>query len=138
MKLQSDTLHPHGLSDHDYDMIFTKNKPIVFAFHGYANLIHELTYRRHNSHLHVRGYNEEGSITTPFDMRVLNEVDRYHLVMLALKHLTDFEDKSSYLLEYCKNMLVKHTEYIKEHGVDMPEVSQWTWESFVKNHKSVS
>ncbi len=136
MKLQSDTLHPHGLSDHDYDMIFTKNKPIVFAFHGYANLIHELTYRRHNSHLHVRGYNEEGSITTPFDMRVLNEVDRYHLVMLALKHLTDFEDKSSYLLEYCKNMLVKHTEYIKEHGVDMPEVSQWTWESFAKNKKA--
>ncbi|MCI9280441.1 MAG: phosphoketolase family protein [Bacilli bacterium] len=137
MKLQSDTLHPHGLSDHDYDMIFTKNKPIVFAFHGYANLIHELTYRRHNSHLHVRGYNEEGSITTPFDMRVLNEVDRYHLVMLALKHLTDFEDKSSYLLEYCKNMLVKHTEYIKEHGVDMPEVSQWTWESFAKNKKAI-
>ena len=136
MKLQSDTLHPHGLSDHDYDMIFTRNKPIIFAFHGYANLIHELTYRRHNNHLHVRGYNEEGSITTPFDMRVLNEVDRYHLVMLALNHLSNFEEKSSYLLEYCKNMLVKHSDYIKEHGVDMPEVSSWSWENFIKktNH----
>lgn len=128
MKLQSDSIHPHGLSDHDYDMIFTKEKPIVFAFHGYPNLIHELTYRRENKNLHVRGYNEEGSITTPFDMRVLNKVDRYHLVLLALEYLPSFESHSIYLAEYCKNMLVKHSEYIKEYGVDMPEVADWTWE----------
>lgn len=128
MKLQSDSIHPHGLSDHDYDMIFTKEKPIVFAFHGYPNLIHELTYRRENKNLHVRGYNEEGSITTPFDMRVLNKVDRYHLVLLALEYLPSFENHSIYLAEYCKNMLVKHSEYIKEYGVDMPEVADWTWE----------
>lgn len=128
MKLQSDSIHPHGLSDHDYDLIFTKEKPIVFAFHGYPNLIHELTYRRENKNLHVRGYNEEGSITTPFDMRVLNKVDRYHLVLLALEYLPSFENHSIYLAEYCKNMLVKHSEYIKEYGVDMPEVADWTWE----------
>lgn len=129
MKIQSDSLHPHGLSDKDYDMIFTKEKPIVFAFHGYPNLIHELTYRRNNKNLHVRGYNEEGSITTPFDMRVLNQVDRFHLVLLALKHLPEFESKSAYCAEYCKDMLVKHSEYIKENGVDMPEIKDWTWES---------
>lgn len=128
MKLQSASIHPHGLSDHDYDLIFTKEKPIVFAFHGYPNLIHELTYRRENKNLHVRGYNEEGSITTPFDMRVLNKVDRYHLVLLALEYLPSFENHSIYLAEYCKNMLVKHSEYIKEYGVDMPEVADWTWE----------
>ncbi len=129
MKIQSDSLHPHGLCDKDYDMIFTKEKPIVFAFHGYPNLIHELTYRRNNKNLHVRGYNEEGSITTPFDMRVLNRVDRFHLVLLALKHLPEFESKSAYCAEYCKDMLVKHSEYIKENGVDMPEIKDWTWES---------
>lgn len=127
MKIQSDSIHPHGLSDLEYDMIFTKDKPIVFAFHGYGNLIHELTYRRHNKNLHVRGYIEEGTITTSFDMRVLNEVDRYHLVLLALKHLPKFSDKSAYCAEYCKDMLVKHSEYIKEHGIDMPEILEWTW-----------
>lgn len=127
MKLQSDSLHSHGLSDKDYDMIFTKDKPIVFAFHGYPNLIHELTYRRNNKNLHVRGYNEEGSITTSFDMRVLNKVDRFHLVLLALKHLPKFESKSAHLAEYCKDMLVKHTEYIKEYGIDMPEIREWKW-----------
>lgn len=132
MKIQSESLHPHGLSDKDYDMIFTTDKPIVFAFHGYPNLIHELTYRRTNKNLHVRGYNEEGSITTSFDMRVLNQVDRFSLVLLALKHLPEFESKSVYCAEYCKDMLVKHAEYIKEHGVDMPEVQNWTWESSMK------
>ena len=129
MKLQSESIHPHGLSDHDYDMIFTKDKPIIFAFHGYPNLIHELTYRRTNKNLHVRGYNEEGSITTPFDMRVLNKVDRFHLVLLALNHLPEFESRNIYCAEYCKNMLIKHSEYIKEHGVDIPEVANWDWEN---------
>lgn len=134
MKLQSASIHPHGLNDHDYDMIFTKEKPIVFAFHGYPNLIHELTYRRVNKNLHVRGYNEEGSITTPFDMRVLNQVDRFHLVLLALEHLPEFESRSIYLAEYCKNMLVKHSEYIKEYGVDIPEVQEWSWENSTKKN----
>ena len=132
MKLQSDSLHSHGLSELDYDRIFTKDKPIIFAFHGYPNLIHELTYRRTNKNLHVRGYNEEGSITTPFDMRVLNEVDRYHLVLLALNYLPQYESSSVYCAEYCKEMLIKHREYIKEYGVDMPEVENWTWGNFSK------
>ena len=127
MKLQPDSIHPHGLSDRDYDLIFTTNKPIIFAFHGYGNLIHELTYRRHNTNLHVRGYQEEGTITTPFDMRVLNEVDRFHLVLLALKHLPSYASQSAYCAEYCKNMLVTHKSYIKEHGIDMPEVANWNW-----------
>lgn len=129
MKIQSDSMHPHGLSDKDYDMIFTQDKPIIFAFHGYPNLIHELTYRRRNKNLHVRGYDEEGSITTPFDMRVLNKVDRYNLVLLAIKHLNKYESECAYLSEYCKEMLIKHDEFIKEYGVDMPEVTEWTWEN---------
>ena len=83
MRLQPEAEHPHGLSDADYDLLFTRDKPILFAFHGYPKLIHELTYRRHNHHLHVRGYKEEGTITTPFDMRVLNDIDRFHLVIDA-------------------------------------------------------
>ena len=132
MKIQSESLHPHGLSDKEYDLIFTKDKPIVFAFHGYPNLIHELTYRRENKNLHVRGYNEEGSITTSFDMRVLNKVDRFHLVLLALKHLKEFENKANDCKNYCTEMLIKHNEYIKEYGADMPEVSEWTWENSMK------
>ncbi len=132
MKIQSDSLHPHGLCDKDYDMIFTQDKPIIFAFHGYPNLIHELTYRRTNKNMHVRGYNEEGSITTSFDMRVLNKVDRFNLVLLALKHLPAFESKGAYCAEYCKEMLIKHAEYVKENGIDMPEVLNWTWEGSIK------
>ncbi len=135
MKLQSDSIHPHGLSDREYDMIFTKDKPIIFAFHGYGNLIHELTYRRHNKNLHVRGYKEEGTITTPFDMRVLNEIDRYHLVLLALKHLPKYRNKSAYCAEYCNNMLVTHHKYIKEHGIDMPEILNWTWKKSLEKLK---
>ena len=135
MKLQADTSHPHGLSDKDYDMIFTKNKPIIFAFHGYGNLIHELTHRRTNKNLHVRGYNEEGSITTPFDMRVLNKVDRFNLAILALSHLPQYEEKSIYCVEYCKDLLVKHQEYIKKYGIDIPEVTSWTWEGSMKKSK---
>ncbi len=128
MKIQSESLHPHGLSDKDYDLIFTKDKPIIFAFHGYPNLIHELTYRRTNKNLHVRGYNEEGSITTPFDMRVLNKVDRFHLVLLALDHLNGFACEKEKCKNYCMKMLKKHESYIKEYGVDMPEVADWKWQ----------
>ena len=112
-----------------------KDKPIIFAFHGYANLIHELTYRRTNTNLHVRGYKEEGTITTPFDMRVLNEVDRFNLVLLALKHLPKYQDKSIYCAEYCNNMLVTHRNYIKEHGKDMPEILEWTCKKSIAKTK---
>ncbi len=124
MKLQSANKHPHGLTDEEYDALFTLNKPIIFAFHGYPNLIHELTYERHNSNLHVRGYNEEGAITTPFDMRVLNGIDRFSLILLALKYLTQTTETIK-LQEYCQAMLAKHKEFIKEYGYDMPDVTDF-------------
>jgi len=127
MKLQSIETHPHGLSDSEYDALFTEDKPIVFAFHGYANLIHELTYKRHNKNMHVRGYKEEGAITTPFDMRVINEIDRYNLVILALKHLGYQNEYTNKLQGYALYMLNKHREYIKEYGVDMPEVKNFIY-----------
>ncbi len=126
MKLESHDVHPHGLTDQEYDAIFTKNKPIVFAFHGYPNVIHELTYKRTNQNLHVRGYIEEGTITTPFDMRVQNKLDRFHLILLALKHLPQFD--SYKLQQYCEDMLKKHHAYIVEHGVDMEEIENWQWD----------
>ena len=127
MKLQSPNSHPHGLSDRDYNRIFTEDKPIIFAFHGYPTLIHELTYKRKNlNNLHVHGYKEEGTITTPFDMRVQNELDRYHLVLNVLKN-TKVKNKMNLVL-YCEEMLEKHKKYIKEYGVDMPEVDNFKWE----------
>lgn len=125
MRLQSNSEHPHGLSDDEYDMLFTKDKPIIFAFHGYASLIHQLIYRRHNQNIHVHGYKEEGTITTPFDMRVQNELDRYHLVMDALKYLPKLGDKRATLNQICKEKLIEHKEYIKEYGDDMPEIKNW-------------
>ena len=127
MRLESDTQHPHGLSDSDYDSLFTKDKPIIFAFHGYPSLIHKLTYKRSNKNLHVRGYIEEGTITTPFDMRVLNELDRYHLVMLALKYLPVLGNRGAALNQQMKDRLVEHKLYIREYGVDMPEITKWEW-----------
>lgn len=127
MRLVNNESHPHGLTDIEYDSLFTKDKPIIFAFHGYANLIHELTYKRHNNNLHVRGYNEEGAITTPFDMRVINQIDRFDLVLLALKHLNLKTKEATNLQIYCENMLKRHKEYIKEYGIDMPEISEFTW-----------
>ena len=127
MKLQSHEEHPHGLTNEDYNTIFTKDKPIIFAFHGYPNLIHQLTYKRENKNLHVHGYLEEGTITTPFDMRVQNKIDRFNLVIAALKQLPDYQDISSNLIQMCKDKLVEHKEYIKEHGIDMPEIRNWTW-----------
>ncbi len=128
MRLQSNTEHPHGLSNQDYDMLFTTNKPIIFAFHGYPNLIHQLTYRRTNKNIHVHGYKEEGTITTPFDMRVQNELDRYHLVIDALKYLPQLGNRASSLNQQCKNKLVMHKQYIQEYGRDMPEVTNWKWD----------
>ena len=127
MRLQSNTEHPHGLTDEDYDALFTKNKPIIFAFHGYPNLVHQLTYKRHNKDLHVHGYKEEGTITTRFDMCVQNGIDRYHLVLAALKHLPQLGNRSALLNQLCKDKLVIHKQYIYEHGKDMPEIQDWQW-----------
>ena len=125
MKLESNLKHPHGLTDEEYNNIFTVDKPIIFAFHGYSNLIHELTYNRDNRNMHVHGYKEEGTITTPFDMRVQNELDRYHLVLDVLKYVeVEGEEK---LREYCYDMLDKHYNYIREYGVDMEEVDNFKW-----------
>ena len=119
--------HPHGLSDAEYDMLFTKDKPIIFAFHGYPTLVHELTYRRHNRNLHVRGYREEGTITTPFDMRVQNDIDRFHLVKDVLLRLPQLGNRGAYLYQKMSDKLVQHQQYITEYGEDMPEVREWKW-----------
>ncbi|MCQ5128621.1 phosphoketolase family protein [Butyricicoccus faecihominis] len=128
MKLQPKAEHPHGLSDAEYDMLFTRDKPIIFAFHGYATLVHELTYRRHNRHLHVRGYKEEGTITTPFDMRVQNDLDRFHLVQDALLRLPQLGNRGAYLYQRMSDKLVEHKQYIHEYGLDLPEVRDWKWQ----------
>jgi len=127
MRLESNTNHPHGLTDDDYEMLFGKDKHIIFAFHGYPSLIHQLTYKRNNELIHVHGYKEEGTITTPFDMRVQNELDRYHLVMDALKYLDKLGDRRASLNQWCKDKLVEHNQYIKEYGDDLPEIKEWTW-----------
>lgn len=127
MRLVSPQHHPHGLSDADFDEIFTRDKPVVFNFHGYPHLIHELTYKRTNHDFHVRGYNEEGTITTPFDMRVQNGTDRFSLVLLALKHLSIPGARKGKIKRLMQQKLEQHNAYIREHGTDMPEITQWHW-----------
>jgi xylulose-5-phosphate/fructose-6-phosphate phosphoketolase len=128
MKLQPCTEHPHGLSDHDFDTLFTKDKPIVFAFHGYPWLIHRLTYRRTNhKNLHVRGYKEEGTTTTPFDMVVLNELDRFHLVQDVIDRLPQLGSRAAYAKQAIANALIDHRQYINERGEDHPFVLNWRW-----------
>ena len=127
MKLQSNYTHPHGMTEEEYDSIFTKDKPIIFNFHGYPSLIHQLTYKRSNRNLHVHGYKEEGTITTTFDIRVQNDIDRFHLVIAALKEIPRYKNNSQALVDWCLQMLVKHKEYIAEYGEDMPYIQNWKW-----------
>jgi len=130
LKLQRSVEHPHGLTDADYDALFTRDKPVVFAFHGYPWLVHRLTYNRaNNQHIHVRGYKEEGTITTAFDMTVLNEMDRFHLAMDVLDRVPQLGNKGAYLKQWLKDKLVEHKQYITHHGEDMPEVRNWQWKA---------
>jgi len=128
MKLEPASEHPHGLSDPDFDSIFTRDRPVIFAFHAYPWLVHRLTYRRTNhGNIHVRGYKEEGTITTPFDMTVLNDMDRFHLVMDAIDRLPKTGDAGAHLKQALNDKLVEHRQYIDENGQDMPEVRNWKW-----------
>ena len=127
MKLVSNEDHPHGLTNAEYNDIFTKEKPIIFAFHGYPHLIHQLTYKRFNQNMHVHGYIEEGTITTPFDMRVLNKLDRYHLVLDALKYVKVDNKQKQLLIKKCNDTLNYHNEYIRENGIDIPEIINFEW-----------
>ncbi len=130
MKLQPHEEHPHGLTDRAFDELFTKDRPVIFAFHAYPRLIHQLTYRRNNHrNIHVRGYKEEGTITTPFDMTVLNEIDRFHLVMDAIDRLPQTGDKGQWLKRQLAARLLDHKRYIVENGQDMPSVRDWHWGS---------
>ncbi|MBR2246516.1 MAG: phosphoketolase, partial [Bacilli bacterium] len=128
MKLQSNETHPHGMRDEEYDAIFTKDKPIIFNFHGYPSLIHQLTYKRTNRNIHVHGYKEEGTITTTFDIRVQNEIDRFNLVKSALKEIPRYRRTSQVLMDWCDDMLKQHKAYIHEYGEDMPFIKNWKWE----------
>ncbi len=128
MRLQPHTEHPHGMTDKEFDTLFTSDKPIVFAFHGYPWLIHRLTYRRRNHrNLHVRGYKEEGTTTTPFDMVVRNDLDRFHLVDDVIDRVTGLGGEAAYVKQEIVDKLVEHKHYIATHGDDMPEIRDWKW-----------
>jgi xylulose-5-phosphate/fructose-6-phosphate phosphoketolase len=128
MSLQPASEHPHGLADRDFDTIFTRDKPIIFAYHGYPWLIHRLTYRRTNHpNLHVRGYKEEGTTTTPFDMAVLNHIDRFNLVADVIDRVVKLGPRAAYAKQALRDKLIEHKQYIYQHGEDMPEIRNWRW-----------
>ncbi len=128
MTIQPSSDHPHGLSDKDFDSLFTMDKPVIFAYHGYPWLIHRLTYRRHNhDNLHVRGYKEEGTTTTPFDMTVLNDLDRFHLAGDVVDRVPKLQRVGGHFKQFLRNKLIEHKQYIRERGEDMPEIQNWKW-----------
>jgi xylulose-5-phosphate/fructose-6-phosphate phosphoketolase len=128
MALQPQSEHPHGLSDKEFDELFTKDRPIIFAFHGYPWLIHRLTYRRTNhKNLHVRGYKEEGTTTTPFDMVVLNDLDRFHLAGDVIDRVAALGAKAAYAKQEIRDRLLQHKDYIHRNGEDLPEIRDWKW-----------
>jgi len=128
MKLLPPRDHPHGLPDSDFDALFTRDRPVVFAFHGYPTLIHKLTYRRSNhENFHVHGYREEGTTTTPFDMCVLNELDRFHLAGAVIDLLPQLGARAAYVKQALRDRLLEHHDYIREHGDDLPAIRDWTW-----------
>jgi xylulose-5-phosphate/fructose-6-phosphate phosphoketolase len=127
MTLQPQSEHPHGISDKEYDSLFTTDKPIVFNFHGYPWLIHRLSYRRTNQQLHVRGYKEEGTTTTPFDMCVLNEIDRFHLAIDVIDRVPKLSTVAAHLRQELRDKLIDHWRYVRAHGEDMPEIRDWHW-----------
>jgi xylulose-5-phosphate/fructose-6-phosphate phosphoketolase len=128
MKLQPQDEHPHGLSDKDFDVLFTADRPIIFAFHGYPAMIHRLAYRRTNHrNLHVRGYKEEGTTTTPFDMVVRNDIDRFHLVTDDIDRVPGLRPRAGHVHQAMLDKLIEHRQYIVEHGQDMPELRNWRW-----------
>jgi xylulose-5-phosphate/fructose-6-phosphate phosphoketolase len=128
MKLQPKSEHPHGLHDRDFDAIFTRDRPIIFAYHGYPWLIHRLTYRRTNhGNLHVRGYKEEGTTTTPFDMVVRNDLDRFHLAIDVIDRLPALGSTAAYAKQELQEKLIEHHDFTVTHGRDMPEVADWSW-----------
>jgi xylulose-5-phosphate/fructose-6-phosphate phosphoketolase len=130
MTLQPSTEHPHGLSDHEFDSIFGVDKPVIFAYHGYPTLIHRLTYRRTNhGNIHVHGYKEEGTTTTPFDMAVRNEIDRFHLVADVYDRVPKLSPTAAYAKQAIRDKLIEHSEYITTYGDDLPEIRDWKWSS---------
>jgi xylulose-5-phosphate/fructose-6-phosphate phosphoketolase len=130
LALEPSSEHPHGLSDEEFDVLFTTNRPVIFAFHGYPWMIHRLTYKRHNHHnFHVRGYKEEGTTTTPFDMTVLNNLDRYQLAFDAIRRIPRLQSMVGKANEQFEARIQKHKEHVMEHGEDLPEVRNWKWQS---------
>jgi xylulose-5-phosphate/fructose-6-phosphate phosphoketolase len=128
MTLQPKDQHPHGLSDRDFDSIFTCDKPVIFAYHGYPYLIHRLTYNRTNhSGMHVRGFEEEGTTTTPFDMVVLNELDRFHLAIEVIERVPKLGVAAAHIKQQFRDALIEHTHYVRQHGEDMPQIRDWKW-----------
>ncbi|HEY0796127.1 MAG TPA: phosphoketolase, partial [Acidisarcina sp.] len=128
MTLQPSEEHPHGMLDEDFDELFTKDKPVIFNFHGYPTVIHRLTYRRHNHNgFHVRGYKEEGTTTTPFDMCVLNNIDRYQLTLDAIRRVPRLKDKVEAAVQTYSEAIQRHKLYVSENGEDLPEIRNWKW-----------
>lgn len=128
MTLQSHEMHPHGFTDSAFDDLFTTDRPVIFAYHGYPYLIHRMTYRRTNhDNLHVHGFQEEGTTTTPFDMAVINQLDRFHLALAALRRLPNFSHRSAQFAASIERKLEEHRAYVREFGEDMPEIRDWRW-----------